>query len=137
MTYAVSTDLKELFSSAGGEGFTFLSEDQEPNEVAEEQSFEEQPCTESTPSSEQAAETFRDDCARKFFFFHSKNEALRNRLEENTFYRRKSLEELEVGWPARRSAMKESFKRRHKDAVRFSRKGRRRQTTEGNEAAKR
>ena len=58
------------------------------------------------------------------FFFHSNNETLVNRLDENTFYRTVSLGELERGWGNRRLAMKQSARKQHRDAVRMAHKKR-------------
>ena len=58
------------------------------------------------------------------FFFHSNNKKLVNRLDENTFYRTASLEELERGWGNRRVAMKQSARKQHRDAVRMAHKRR-------------
>ena len=58
------------------------------------------------------------------FFFHSNNEKLANRLDENTFYRTASLGELEQGWKNRRVAMKQSARKQHRDAVRMAHKKR-------------
>ena len=55
-------------------------------------------------------------------FFHSSVPELRNRLEENSFYRSKALSDLEATWPQRRAAMKQSFRKRRKDAVKRARK---------------
>ena len=58
------------------------------------------------------------------FFFHSNNKKLVNRLDENTFYRTASLEELERGWGNRRVAMKQSARKQHRNAVRMAHKRR-------------
>ena len=58
------------------------------------------------------------------FFFHSNNEKLANRLNENTFYRTVSLGELERGWGNRRVAMKQSARKQHRDAIRMAHKKR-------------
>ena len=58
------------------------------------------------------------------FFFHSNNETLVNRLDENTFYRTVSLGELERGWGNRRVAMKQSARKQHRDAMRMAHKKR-------------
>ena len=58
------------------------------------------------------------------FFFHSNNKKLVNRLDENTFYRTASLEELERRWGNRRVAMKQSARKQHRDAVRMAHKRR-------------
>jgi hypothetical protein len=55
-------------------------------------------------------------------FFHSSIPKLRNRLDENSFYRSEALSELEAGWPQRRAAMKQSFRKRRKDATKRTRK---------------
>lgn len=117
--YSVDDDLKKLFSSTdGSDGFCFLAEKEEESEMKD---------TESSPQKEQT-EVTNDKTSQnekhtpKPFFFHSNNTTLRNRLDENFFYRTKSLEELEEEWPEKRTAMKNSFKKRHKDALKLNRK---------------
>ena len=61
---------------------------------------------------------------RTLLFFHSCSPSLCNRLDENQFYRTDPLSELEASWPLRRNVMKQSFRKRRKDAVKFARKKR-------------
>ena len=66
------------------------------------------------------------------FFFHSTSAELSNRLDESTFHRRKSLAELEQGWPERRAALKKSFRQRHREAVKLNRRKRKHYTLQDN-----
>ena len=60
---------------------------------------------------------------RTLFFFHANSSELRNRLDcPNTkFHRTCRLEELETTWPHTRARLKEQYKRRHRDALRWLR----------------
>ena len=71
------------------------------------------------PDSESAVAT-----AATRLFFHSSTPTLRNRLGENSFYRSEPLHELELSWPQRRTAMKDSFRKRRKEAMKMSKKRR-------------
>jgi len=57
------------------------------------------------------------------FFFHANSPQLRNRLDapETQFHRTCSLEELETKWPEKRTRLKEQYKRRRRDALRWLR----------------
>lgn len=55
-------------------------------------------------------------------FFHSSTPSLRNRLDENSFYRCESLRDLETNWHLTRTAMKQSFRKRRKDAAKHAKK---------------
>ncbi|XP_065899693.1 probable RNA-binding protein CG14230 [Dysidea avara] len=57
------------------------------------------------------------------FFFHSNSTELRNRLDapETKFHRICSLEELEAKWPEKRTHLKDQYKRRRRDAIRWLR----------------
>ena len=141
-SYSVNTDLKMLFCSTAEDRkhkFSFLGAEQEEsgNSSGENDDSKTSQTTLAVMDTPQAVITrlSRSEDSKdtkkstsnplKYFFFHSNNEALRNRLyEENSFYRTKSLEELEWEWPERRTAMKEGFRRRRKDAVKLARKKR-------------
>lgn len=60
---------------------------------------------------------------RTLFFFHASSSELRNRLDypDTKFVRTCSLEELEAKWPQTRARLKEQYKRRHRDALRWLR----------------
>lgn len=60
---------------------------------------------------------------RTLFFFHGNSSELRNRLDcpDSKFHRTCNLEELETRWPHIRVKLKEQYKRRHRDALRWSR----------------
>ena len=139
--YTVSNDLKSMFgSSSGGHTFDFLDGEVEEERgevgVAEE-------IVRLKPRWMQGSSDSRGDPVttsdvgsssvmmhkpKVLFFFHSANEELVNRLEENTFYRSRPLEELDVGWGERRVGMTHSYKRRHRDAVKLARKKRKHST---------
>ena len=57
-------------------------------------------------------------------FFHSSTPSLRNRLDENSFYHCESLRDLETNWHLTRTAMKQSFRKRRKDAAKHAKKRR-------------
>lgn len=136
-SFSVNTDLKQLFSSTCGDeiesggGFSFLTDAQEGN-CSTEASPKKEPCeyttsqklsihsTTDTLNEEETEPKDRD--VPKYFFFHCDNKSLKNRIDENLFYRTEALEDLEAEWPARREAMKQSFRRRHKDALKQTRK---------------
>lgn len=111
----VNTDLKLLFSSItdDNKGFTFLED---------KGAYSEDTTVHHPPSDHEEETAPSKSRAPKYFFFHSNQEALQNRLDENSFFRTKSWEELEEEWPERRSAMKESCRRRRREAVRSGRK---------------
>lgn len=132
--YTVSADLKELFNSASNsdKGFSFLTEDDVGSKLDEDGNTEEMEETadkllrtiqEKLPEMDDDRTTDKPKHP-KYFFFHSSNRALRNRVDENTFYRLVPLEELEKEWPSRRTVMKQSFRRRHKEALRVSKRRR-------------
>lgn len=122
-SFSVNTDLKQLFSSTcrdgGGGGFSFLSDEQVGNystETSKTESHENaEPSMHSTLDAEEME--VQDIDVPKYFFFHCDTKPLKNRIDENSFYRTESLEDLEAEWPARREVMKQSFRRRHKDAL--------------------
>ena len=60
---------------------------------------------------------------RTLFFFHANSSELRNRLDcpDTKFHRTCSLEELETKWPQTRARLKEQYKRRHRDTLRWLR----------------
>ena len=135
-SFSVNADLKQLFSATcggGGEiggGFNFLTDEQTGNN-SNEASPKARPCENQEPSISNTCTTdtldgeeveVTDIDVPKYFFFHCGNESLRNRIDENVFYRTEALEDLEAEWPARREAMKQSFRRRHKDALKQTRK---------------
>ena len=64
-----------------------------------------------------------DGQKRMLFFFHANSSELRNRLDcpDTKFHRTCSLEELETTWPHTRARLKEQYKRRHRDALRWLR----------------
>ena len=74
-----------------------------------------------TPTGGEAASV---GSAETRLFFHSSSPRLCNRLEENSFYRSEALSELELNWPQRRTAMKQSFRKRRKDAMKMAKKKR-------------
>ena len=132
-SYSVNTDLKKLFDSTAEDGahtFSFLQGTDEEkegtlvNEYTQDSADSAQtalPQLSRVEDSEDAVHTAPN--APTYFFFHSTNATLQNRLyEENAFHRSKPLEELEEEWPERRTAMKECFRKRRKDAVKLARK---------------
>jgi len=115
--FDVRKDLKELFNSAENEGcgFSFLgselSEDNQPEQTVKESSSLEEidiAVAEEKKKNEHEEVTY--------FFFHSDNDALRNRLDENNFVRTRSIAELSMDWPDKRTAMKSSFRKRKKES---------------------
>ena len=80
-----------------------------------------------TSASDETGSTmeFPSDDGRKrtLFFFHANSAELRNRLDcpDTKFHRTCSLEELEAKWPQTRARLKEQYKRRHRDALRWLR----------------
>ena len=64
-----------------------------------------------------------DGQKRTLFFFHANSSELRNRLDcpDTKFVCTCSLEELEAKWPQTRTRVKEQYKRRHRDALRWQR----------------
>lgn len=141
--FTLNTDLRELFSSSmedkGGRGFSFLaSNDAIPEFPSEGQvsasgsiaatgssPIPELPSEDQVSVSGSTAATVAGSKDVKYFFFHSDCEELQNRVDENSFYRTETWEELESKWPAKRTAMKQSFRRRHRDAIRAERKKKR------------
>ena len=122
--FKVRKDLKELFNSPNkGLGFSFLGGQISQSDVK----VRHDPITTSSPNSKKYSRNVsqtpipqeKDD---KYFFFHCCNDVLRNRLEENSFVRSQSLEELEAGWPDRRTAMKHCFRKRHKEAMKVGKR---------------
>ena len=136
--YTVNADLKQLFSATNNRNkqvFSFLEEreqDKSDSKVSFNSAGEnagrkktknkkgQLKTVDGLKQEQKHADTTTNP---KFFFFHSHNK-WRNRLEEHSFYRIKSLEELESNWPERRTAMKQSFRKRHKEALKLERKRR-------------
>ena len=151
--YNVSEDIKELFSSSN-EKFSFLTDMDRDSDNTDSSmdhsssnimtskgssaapkwikkisrvlssSSSEDSETEGTKVSLTASEVGSVGSAETRLFFHSSVPKLRNRLEENSFYRSESLSELESNWSQRRTAMKQSFRKRRKDAMKMARKKR-------------
>lgn len=123
--YTVNTDLRQLFSNPTGGGFSFLASEAEDSSV-EDVEASPNPELQSKARVTEVAITVEDSedgqDVPKYFFFHSGCETLRNRVDENSFYRSESFEELQHEWPTKRASMKQSFRRRHKDALKFGRK---------------
>lgn len=63
-----------------------------------------------------------DHGQRVLFFFHSTDPYLRNRLQENSFYRCKPAKELMEKWSERRAAVKLAYKRSRKQALKRTKK---------------
>ena len=150
--YNVSEDIKDMFNSQ--EHFSFLAQDGTELDNEEESLASEvlpHPTAISSPpnwiktvtklsstkdkdgraESDMAKQEDSDftvpSCDKGMtFFFHSCSPNLCNRLKENHFYRSQSLSELEEEWPLRRAAMKQSFRKRRKDAIKLARKERKR-----------
>ena len=129
-SFSINTDLKALFGSTeegGPHQFSFLGdEDSDTNDLRPFQASNTNDAdTPQLPNSEESNRHSQSDVP-KYFFFHSNDNSLRNRLyEENSFHRSKSVEELEEAWPERRTVTKEGMRRRRKDAVKLARKKRR------------
>ncbi len=105
--FDVKKNLKDLFNSAEGCEFSFFGSTlQEENKSPKQSRIVEE---ESTINLSTSSET------PKFFFFHAKSKTLRNRLDENSFVRTESIQELNETWPERRTAMKASFRKRYKE----------------------
>jgi hypothetical protein len=124
-TYSVNTDLKGLFTKSSVEGFNFLVSEAEEDVPCTHEGDHASPNPEShddsleTVTGALSATIHSQDMPHKYFFFHSCSDSPKNGLEENSFFRTKTLEELESEWPTRREAMKQSFRRRHRDALKF------------------
>ena len=146
--YNVSGNLKELFTSSCDE-FTFLTDSRDDDSGNESTDHSEPPRTTSTSTPNwvstlsklssraedksehitgeginQADSTEPAALTGTKLFFHSCTPSLRNRLDENNFYCSQPLSELKAGWPQRRTIMKQSFRKRRKDAIKLSRKKR-------------
>ena len=141
--YDVSLDIKDMFSTSHQQ-FTFLGEDKAVSDS--ESSTKELPPQNSASSApqwiknaskltsgdagnvssedEERSCTDQPDSSRTKLFFHSDNPNLCNRLNDNNFYRSQPLSRLEAEWPWKRNAMKQSFRKRRKDAVKLSKKKR-------------
>lgn len=124
---STSHDLKSLFDQDTPYTFDFQASDSE-----NERSGEEVPTW--TPAKKlQHTPVHSTEHVRKkppkLFFFHSGNSSLKNRLENNWFYRSRPLEELERGWAQRRTAVRQAYKARHRDALRIARKSKKRERT--------
>ena len=128
-TFTVNTDLKQLFASTseqGSEGFSFLASEEKAQDASERPSpNQDEQQGEGEILADTATATTEENAhehTSKFFFFHSGNADLENRLDENSFHRTQTWEELESEWPSRRDSMKQSFRRRHRDALKLGRK---------------
>ena len=150
--YDVSDDIKELFSSSnekfsflsdmGRDSDDSSMDDSSANDMTSKSSFttpkwikninRTQPSSSSEDSEMESAKVAPTDGGASSIgsggtrevrlFFHSSVPELRNRLEENSFYRCEALSDLEATWPQRRAAMKQSFRKRRKDAIKRARK---------------
>ena len=147
--YSVGEDIKELFSSSN-EKFSFLTDidrDSDGNDSSMDcnslsnsksaapkwlrsvnrvmsSSSSEESEMESAKVTPTAGEAGSVGGGEIRLFFHSSVPKLRNRLEENSFYRSETLSQLECSWPQRRTAMKQSFRKRRKDAMKMTKKKR-------------
>ena len=136
--YSVSDSLKDSLQAAeGGHIFNFTtstpkdkvttsvaSSSKAPNWLLNLQDEEGNETT--SESDETTSPTELPACnghKRTLFFFHASSTELRNRLDspETQFHRTCTLEELEASWPAMRARLKEQYKRRHRDALRWQR----------------
>lgn len=115
--YNVNANLKQLFSNPAGGSFSFLGNNEVDSLENDHEDLESEKTEAPDSEASQDIEDFQD--TPKYFFFHSGCKALRNRMDENSFYRTQTWEELESEWPTKRAAMKQSFRRRHKDALKF------------------
>ena len=128
--YNVNTDLRQLFGNSAGGGFSFLgssADEGSVEDVVDHNASPEDPEKSRVKSnqatdSEASANIGDIQDTPKYFFFHSGSNTLRNRIDENSFYRTQTWEELEREWPTKRTAMKQSFRRRHKDALKFGKR---------------
>ena len=141
--FTVNSDLKELFTTTStSEGFRFFDDTMDAPSNSEVPAVHFRMTTEDSTATvtlkhrkkhkaadeeHQGKQTIENDeettsRPRVLFFFHSDSPTLRNRLDENTFYRTKSLKELELNWAAKRTAMKQCFRKRHKEAIKYSKK---------------
>ena len=143
--YKVSSHLKNLLtdrdeSDEKQHSFNFFADEEDNSDEAEDRvgsSPTEEEVIKTTPkwiskNSEPIEEDdFVSDGAmpaqepskKLLFFFHSSDPLLCNRLnEENTFYRTKSPDELIEKWTVRRAAVKLSYKRSRKLALKRTRK---------------
>ena len=117
--FDVRKDLKELFNSveSGGGEFSFLArestEDNQQEEALKDSSSLKE--KEFTVVQQQQQKDEHTESV-KYFFFHSDNDTLRNRLDENDFVRTRSIAELSADWPDKRTAMKNSFRKRKKES---------------------
>lgn len=145
--YSVSEDIKDLFSSSKGQ-FSFLAEVEDDshesslssdlplntNSAVTAPKWLDTISKHSAESADYGNKIAIADCqanssdaasmVRTKLFFHSSTPSLRNRLDENNFYRSESLRDLETDWPQTRTAMKQSFRKRRKDAVKHAKKRR-------------
>lgn len=144
--FSVSENIKDLFDSSQGQ-FNFIADVMDDSD--EDRLADNLPphTSRNTPApnwiktvsklssdSEGRSEFVADKCEASSYdasvssgtklFFHSLTPSLRNRLDENRFYCTRSLKELEKDWPERRTIMKQSFRRRRTDAVKFTKKRR-------------
>lgn len=126
--YSVRQDLKVLFNSTSesGGGFSFLGEqtkNSQKEHKTEENLKSQLPKTLECPRYSQN-DPISEKRDIKYLFFHCESDALRNRMEDNSFVRSQPLEELEADWPDRRTAMKHSFRKRHKEALKLGKRRR-------------
>lgn len=124
--YSVNTDLKNLFSSDGHE-FGFLGNESdggedmsiEPTVTEEVISNSVLPIVEEGCMPTESKQTMDNESSVNFqFFFHSTAKL------EHSFYCVDSVDTLEAGWTEKRTAMKDSFRKRRKDAIKIATKTR-------------
>ncbi len=109
--YTINTDLHGLFTADSEESkFNFLSSESDCEmECAVEEKVgvadkEQRPIkVENEPMEVKQEE--------RMFFYHS------NTVVEHSFYRTEPLHTLEEGWPDKRMALKQAFRKRHKEAA--------------------
>lgn len=135
--YSVSDSLKDVLTVSGGHTFNFTTSTpkernntttamavtsmKKPTWLTNFQDGDEM--LESDESTVNTTELSSNGQKRILFFFHSNSTELRNRLDcpDTKFHRMCSLEELETKWPQMRTRLKEQYKRRHRDALRWLR----------------
>ena len=125
--YSVNTDLKNLFSSSASHEFGFLGNESDgKEEMASEPTVTEKvisksviPDVEEDSISPETSQAMDSDTAVNFQFFYHSTASV-----EHSFYRVDSPDELEAGWAEKRTAMKESFRKRCKDAIKIATKSR-------------
>ncbi len=103
--YSINTDLHGLFA-AEDQGFNFLG----PESESEHESVEEEIVEEVQRPIKVECDDMEVRKDERMFFHHS------GEVPSHTFYRLESLRCLEEGWPERRAAFKQAFRKRHRDA---------------------